>query len=219
MVNESIFFTHIALLIFFIAVSLRFGRGGLVAISVVQVVLANLFVTKQITLFSLNVTPTDAYILGSLLTSNLLQEYYGKEEANNLVKINLLVFVFTAFMALVQLFYLPSPQDTMYPHFYQILSHSPRIFIASLIAFFLTQKLDVELFGFLRKRFSLKIAMVTCLMFTQAFDTLVFSLLALYKVVSPLFPMMALSYLIKMITLACMVPLSTFIKKKRAHEV
>jgi len=211
--NELIFFSHILILIGFIFLALRYVKYGLVALCTFQVILANLFVTKQITLFSFTVTPTDAYALGCFLSLNLLQEFYGKEEAKKVMNLNLFLLVFFAAMACIQIFYIPSPFDDKHLAFQSILSPSFRIFFSSIICFALTQKFDFHLFSFLRKHLSLTKAMTLSLIVTQAFDTIAFSLLALQGIVHSIFDIMLVSYLIKMIALITMMPFTKFAKR------
>src|SRR3990167_9908689 len=113
--NEILFFTHIALLFFAVLGARRLGEMGLASLSSLQVVLANLFVTKGIVLFGLEVTPTDAYIVGSLVTVNVLQEYFGKESAKKVLSINTYILLFFTAMALIQIYYKPSSHDTLHP--------------------------------------------------------------------------------------------------------
>ena len=79
--NELIFFAHVLISVALMLGALRFGRVVLVAAICLQEVLANLFVLKQVTLFGLEVTCSDAYAIGSIIGLNLLQEFYGKERA------------------------------------------------------------------------------------------------------------------------------------------
>lgn len=76
--NELTFFIHIAAMISFIILALRIGREALIAVIVVQVILANLFVTKQMNLFSLDITCSEVYTVGAIFSLNLLQTYFGK---------------------------------------------------------------------------------------------------------------------------------------------
>lgn len=211
--NETIFFLHLLLLVGFIYVSLKHIPYGLIALCGLQVILANLFVTKQITLFSFTVTPTDAYILGSFLSLNLLQEFYGREEAKKMMRLNLFLLLFFAAMAFVQVVYIPSPFDSMDGAFRAILTPSFRIFFSSLLCFIITQRLDFHLFGFLRKHFSLTRAMILSLALTQALDTIAFSLLGLWGIVHSLTDIMLVSYFIKMITLATLAPFTRLFQK------
>lgn len=210
--NECLFFGHILLLIGFITLAHRLGKHALMALVTFQVVLANLFVTKEITLFSLHVTPTDAYAIGSLVGLGLLQEYYGKDEAKKLSHLNFFILLFFTAMALVQILYIPSSHDRLHPAFASILSTSPRIFLSSIFCFYLTQKLDIALFGLFRRRCSLALTMAFTLIITQALDTILFSYLALYGLVHSLFHIIVVSYLIKMIAMAAMIPFTKYLK-------
>lgn len=211
--NEMIFFAHILLLLGFTYLAGRVGKHALIALITLEVVLANLFVTKEIVLFGLHVTPTDAYAVGSLIGLSLLQEYFGKEEAKKMVAINFLILLFFTAMALIQTFYLPSSFDKQHQAFTAVLSVTPRIFLSSLLCFYLTQKLDIELFQRLRKRLSLTFTLAISLLITQAFDTVAFSLLALWGLVHSLIHIILVSYLIKLITMAAMVPFTRYLKR------
>lgn len=213
--NETIFFTHILLLFGAILLAKRFGKEALIVIISLQVVLANLFVTKQIVLFGLDVTATDAYMVGSLVGMNLLQEYFGKEIAKKVLSINAFILLFFTAVSLIQIVYKPSIHDSFHSSFLAILSISPRIFISSILTFYLSQKLDVEIFALFRKRLALPMAMTFSLMISQACDTILFSYLALYGVVHSMISIIFMSYLIKLITLFSMTPLTAFLKRAK----
>lgn len=208
--NELIFFIHIALLFGAVTVAKRLGKEALFVIIALQVVLANLFVTKQIVLFGLDVTATDAYTIGSLLAMNVLQEYFGKDAAKKVLSINTCVLLFFTCMALIQISYKPSPHDTFHPSFLAI---TPRVFFSSILSFYLSQKLDVECFALFRKKLTLPLAMLSSLTLSQALDTVLFSYLALYGVMHSLLSIIIMSYAIKLITLFSMAPLTAFFRK------
>ncbi len=211
--NECIFFTHILLLFGALALAKRFGKEALAIIISLQVVLSNLFVTKQITLFGLDVTATDAYMIGSLVGMNLLQEYFGKESAKKVLSLNTFILIFFTLVSLIQIAYKPSAHDTLHPSFFAILSVSPRIFISSIVTFYISQKIDIELFPLFRKKFTLPLAMAFSLMITQATDTILFSYLALYGMVHSMFSIIIMSYAIKLITLFSITPLTALFKR------
>ena len=212
--NEMIFFIHIFLLFGALILTKRFGKEALITLISLQVILSNLFVTKQIELFGLSVTATDAYMIGSLVGMNLLQEYFGKESAKKVLTINTFILIFFTAMALIQIGYKPSPYDSLHPSFLAILSFSPRIFLSSIGCFYLSQKIDVELFSALRKKLSLPLSMTLSLLISQALDTILFSYLALYGVVHSLSSIIIMSYAIKLITLFSMAPLTALLKAK-----
>jgi uncharacterized integral membrane protein (TIGR00697 family) len=57
-------------------------------------VIANLFVLKQTVLFGLHVTCSDVYVIGSMLSLNLLQEHYGQREGQRAIWITFLAMVY-----------------------------------------------------------------------------------------------------------------------------
>ena len=73
---------------------LAIGNQALCSFLCVQAILANLFVIKQITLLGFTATASDMYIVGSVLTLNLLQEYYGKDEARRAIWISFSMLLF-----------------------------------------------------------------------------------------------------------------------------
>ena len=91
--NEFTFFLHVVALMSFVLISLRIGKEALTAALVVQIILGNLFVTKQMTLFGLEITCSEMYTVGGIFSMNLLQTYFGRKAANKaLVIIFFLLF-------------------------------------------------------------------------------------------------------------------------------
>lgn len=202
--NESLFFAQILLIVVFALAANRFGKAALVTWVAVQALTANLFVLKQITLFGFEVTASDAYVIGSLLGLNLLQEHHGKEEAQ---KATWICFFFMAFFTIVSqlhLFYQPSNHDITHTSYYAVLSQSPRLLIASMAVFFAVQQFDVRFFNFLKNAlpnlgFPVRagIALVT----SQLMDTVLFSFAGLYGIVASIFDVIALSFMVKLIVI------------------
>lgn len=213
--NELLFFAHIGVIIVATFVANRLGKGALIALSVLQIVLANLFVTKQVALFGMHVTATDAYSIGSLLSLNLYREMTSPKEAAKLANITLFMLLFFAAMAIFQTSYLPIASDTAHSHFAQILSTTPRIFLASIITYIFSQRLDLLIFGRLRKQFKLAPSMVISLTISQALDTLLFSYLALYGIVESVVSVVIFSYLIKLLSLLALSSTTLFIRQQK----
>ncbi len=204
--NELIFFLHIATVILFVLIGAKLGKGTLISLVGLQAVLANLFVLKQTTLFGLHVTTADVYIIGSLLAMNLLQEHWGKKATKKAVWASFLGLIFFGVVSRFQIAYLPSTFDTTQEAYSRLLHVQPRILIASLIAYFLTQQLDIRLFGRLQKtNWPLPLRSGISLIICQLFDTLLFSTLGLYGLVTSLLSIMVMSFVIKLIIILCMV--------------
>ena len=201
--NESFFLLHIFIVLMFLLIALRLGKNYVFALVVLQSILANIFVIKQISLFSMSVTATDIFIVGTILGQNLIQEYYSKKEALKLINISFFSMLFFLVMSKIHLLYSPSPLDSTHQSFVNIFSNTPRIVISSILVFYIAQRLDILIFAFLKKIFKdkkLSFRMFLSASITQFIDTVLFSYLALYGVVSSIFNIILFSYLIKMIT-------------------
>lgn len=187
-------------------------------------VLANAFVIKETTLFGLNVTCTDAYAVGSLLTLNLLQQYHGKKSALKMVYLSFFTLAAFALLAFFQLQYSPSSADRAHSAYATILTHSPRIMGASLLTFFVVQRFDIAFFALLNRTFRSwpSFALIALsLIASQVIDTLIFSFLGLYGIVQSIGDVILISLLVKGAAIAIMAPLSSlsrfFIKKENRY--
>ncbi|MFH1644536.1 MAG: queuosine precursor transporter [bacterium] len=200
MFNELLFFFQIAVIGFFTLFFLFVSKEALITFICLQSVLANLFVIKQISLFGLTVTCTDVFIIGAVLGTNLLQEYYGKEIAKKTVYLNLLILLFYLVASQIHVLYQPSSLDFVHNSYAQILQFMPRIIFASVFTFFVVQRLDVFVYGFLKSFFNDKYLWarnVSALILSQIIDTALFSFLGLYGIVASLFDVMFLSLIVK----------------------
>ncbi|MFA6119122.1 MAG: queuosine precursor transporter [Parachlamydiales bacterium] len=214
--NEFIFIIHILLVVIFLLLALRLGKNYLLALVCLQAIIANLFVVKQIDLFSRIVTPTDVFIIGTFLGENLLQEYFGKEEANKAIKISFFSMIFFLVMSKIQILYQPSAFDTMHSSFKNILSNSPRIIVSSILVFFFVQKFDLIFFGFLKKIFNEKhfvFRLTISALLMQLLDTVLFTFLALKGIASSLFDIILFSFIIKATVILLTTPFMRFSKK------
>lgn len=184
-------------------------------------VIANAFILKQTRLFGLEVTCTDAYSVGSLLSLNLLQQFFGKEAAIKASRYCFISLICFTIFALFHLFYFPSEFDTADSHFVKILSHSPRITAASFVTFYLIQRFDIFFFAFLKKwlkKAPFSLIIILSLFVSQTFDTLLFSFLGLYGIIHSFLAIFIMSTLIKYIAILFMGPLiSKMLKTRVAH--
>jgi uncharacterized integral membrane protein (TIGR00697 family) len=213
--NELLFLMHVAIVMAFGFAALKMGKSALTAWISLQAVLANLFVIKQTCLFHFHVTCSDAFAIGSIFGINLLREHFGKESASKALWSCFFAMLFFAMMAQIHLFYLPSAEDTVHQAFKAILSSSPRLLFASLAVFSLVQQIDLRLFGYLKEKcihIPLIIRNAFSLTATQFLDTFLFSVLGLWGLVTHLFEIILISFLIKLIVIVLMSPLIHFSK-------
>jgi len=215
--NELLFLAHIAVISICTVLALRISKEALVAVIAIYCVLANLFVLKQITLFGLHPTASDAFSVGAILGLNLLQEYFGKSAAKKAMWTCLLALVLYTITSQIHLMYLPSIYDVTAQHYAPILQFMPRIAIASILVTLVVQYLDRILYGFLKttfdgKRFFLR--NLISLILIQIIDTVLFSFAGLYGIISNISDVILVSFTVKFITIAVSVPLTSLFRKK-----
>ncbi len=214
--NEFIFIFHALIVCTSTLGSLFLGRDALVSFICLQGVLANLFVIKQMTIFGLDGVCSDVFIVGSLFGLNLLQEFYGKSIAKKTIIINFVLMFFYLAMTQFHLLYQPNHFDSMHMHYQSILGITPRLIIASIIAFYVMQVLDVYIFGFLKKLFKNKHITsrnFIALAISMTIDTILFASMALYCVVGSLWSVIVIGSAVKILASLCCIPL-TFLAKR-----
>lgn len=213
-VNEILFFIHVFIVIAFALIALRMGQSSLISLFVFQGVLANVFVMKQISLFGFCVTCSDVFMIGSIISLNFLQEFFGKESAKSAIRISLLSQIFFVVMAQMHLLYTPSYSDLTHSAFQTIFSSTMRIVFASIATFYVVQQWDVFFYSFLsRKMTSLSLKMALSMLVSQLLDTLLFSFLGLYGLIDSIWSVITLSFFIKSILIFVSAPLTALSKK------
>ncbi|WP_256758915.1 queuosine precursor transporter [Cohnella sp. WQ 127256] len=130
-----------------------FGKQGLYAWIAAAVVLANIQVLKTIGMFGFVMTLGNTMYGTIYLTTDLLNEKYGEKEAKKAVWFGFFFLLMsTAIMQMVLVF---QPQETDFgqPALQAIFGLAPRIALASLTAYFVSQFLDVKLFSKLKVKY------------------------------------------------------------------
>lgn len=210
--NELFFILQLIFIISSLFGALRMGKEALFAWVVLQELLANLFVIKQIELFGFHVTGSDAFAVGSIFTLNLLQEFYGIESAQKAIRTSFFAMVFFTLLAQVHLNFHPSVYDFSQNSYQTILGPTPRILISSIGVFFIVQQIDVRLFQYFKTLFKgkkLVLRTAICLVISQFSDTLLFSFCALYGIVESITDLIVVSFAIKCITISLFTPFAS----------
>jgi uncharacterized integral membrane protein (TIGR00697 family) len=214
--NELLFFAHICLIGITILCALQMGASALIAFLSALAIIANLFVLKQITLFGFTATAADVYIVGSVIALNLIQEYFGKAIARKAIWISFFLLVFYTIASQFHLWYQPSEVDTAHEYFFKLLQFMPRITIASMITYLIVQYFDSYLYGFFKKLFAgnyLLLRNYLTIIISQFLDTLLFSFLGLFGILSNLLQVMIISFAIKILVMLLSSPFIIFTKK------
>lgn len=221
MINELIFVFYGLTVALLVGGATVLGYEALVALMTLLAVCMNLLVTKQILFFGWQATAADALSIGAVLCTNMIQEFFGTERAKRAVWLSFAGFVAATIIFMIHCAYVPSETDVMQPHCLALFCPLPRIGIASLIAYLITQLCDRYLYAqfmtITQKRYFLARNIgITAL--TQLLDTVLFGTLGLYGVVTNLASVLFVSYVIKLCSLLLIVPALVLMKKVVIRE-
>lgn len=216
--NEIIFIVHTCMVSLFAMAALFVGAEALVGFICINTILANLFVIKPIMLCGLTATGADAFTIGAVFGFHLLQEFYGSALTKKVIWLSFGLLFFYLIMSQIHLLYVPHACDMSQAHFYALLSLMPRIAIASLTSFLVSQRFDCWLYEKLRLAFMgnyLPARNYVCAATSQLFDTILFSFLGLFGIIDNLAHVIIISYGIKLTALALTTPCLIFARKIR----
>jgi uncharacterized integral membrane protein (TIGR00697 family) len=220
--NNLILFIHIAATSGLTLMALRLGKEAIIAWLALLTVAMNLFVLKQITLFGLNVTASDALSVGYLLGLNLIQEFFGQKIARKSVWISFFISFGFLILSWIHLAYRPNGFDNTHNQFSSLLTPMPRLLLASLSAFGVVQAINLWFFPVLKTRMQgkfLMARMAVSLFLLQTLDTILFSFLGLYGLVASVFHIICLSLAIKGVVILLSTPFVLLSKRMVANHV
>ncbi len=214
MQNILLFITSAATVAIFAKIFKRLaGKSGLISWIALQAVLSNLFVLKQINLFGLDATASDIFTIGGLLGLNLLQQHYGYQAAKQAISSAFLSLTFFCFVSQVHLLYVPTAYDFAHPAYSTLLSPTPRLLAASVIAYVCSQTINVFSFKHLCQRLGPSAGLtchITSVLLAQTVDTVMFSYLGLYGLMHNLLQVILISSFIKIFALLSTLPFTQF---------
>lgn len=204
-----------------------FGKWGLIMWIPISVIVANIQVIQTVELFGLVATLGNIVYATSFLVTDILSENYGKEEAKKAVWIGFFSLIAMTLLMNMALLFQPLAGDefaqTAHGSLSTIFNLMPRIAVASLAAYLISQRHDVWAFHFWKKRFSadrhLWLRNNLSTMVSQLLDSTVFTLIAFWGVFesSMLWEVFLTTYFLKFIVAAADTPFvywSKYIFKK-----
>ncbi len=180
--NEILFIGFFITLAALTLGAFRLGKEYLLAFVAVCSVLMNIFVTKQFMLFGLEVTGGNALYGVIFLATDLLSEHYGKAEAYKAVKAGIFSSILFVIATQVLIHFAPNDFDFAHESITTLFSLTPRILLGSVLAFLISQSLDVHLFHKIKQKTAGKLLWARNLgstLTSQAVDTLIFTAVGL----------------------------------------
>lgn len=123
-----------------------FGKQGLFAFTVIATILANIEVLIIIDGFGMEQTLGNVMFASTYLITDILSENYGKKDATHAVHIG--IFTAVAMLVITQYWFLyaPSVNDWVMPSIKGVFSQTPRLMLASLTGYVVSQRFDVWLY-------------------------------------------------------------------------
>lgn len=188
-----------------------FGKGGLLAFSIFATLVANIEVLLLVDAFGLEMTLGNVLFGSTFLITDILSENHSRKDANRAVLISTACSILFIAISQIWLMYTPAANDWASGAFHTIFSNTPRIIIASLVVYLVSQLVDVWLYHkwweWCKKRFSdsrkgLWIRNNGSTMISQLLNTSLFTFIAFYGVhpLSTLISIFASSYAIFIVT-------------------
>ncbi|WP_340007336.1 queuosine precursor transporter [Paenibacillus sp. FSL K6-0276] len=168
---------------FFLLCYRLFGKSGMYAWVGIATVIANIQVAKTIAMpFDIVMTLGNTMYVTLYMTSDLLNEKYGRAEARKAVWFGFFTLLMTTVIMQMVLVFKPQETDIAQSSLETIFGLMPRLALGSLTAYFISQFLDVRLYSWIRKYYStssqLWVRSNGSTMISSFVDTLIFCTIA-----------------------------------------
>lgn len=139
----------LSVLFFLLAVLLGyrlFGKTGLYGYVCFATILANIQACKAIQLLGLSTTAGAVLYASTFLCTDILSERHGKAAASKAVWLGVFVNLLWLAGTQITLGFVPAPTDYIQPSLEVVFGMVPRISLASLLSYIVSQRLDVFLY-------------------------------------------------------------------------
>lgn len=187
--NELLLLASIVVIFAFVLLAYKFfGKSGLYAMSAIATVTANIEVIILIKAFGMEQTLGNVLFAATFLITDILSECEGKKCANKAVFIGIFSQVFFLLLSQSWLLYKPANEgDATLEAIRAVFSNTPRMILASLVVYAVSQIFDVWLYhkwwDFTQKKFGNKRGFLWLrnngsTLVSQIINTLLFTLLA-----------------------------------------
>ncbi|MGL4946023.1 MAG: queuosine precursor transporter, partial [Fusobacteriaceae bacterium] len=167
----------------------KFGKIGLYIWVPISTLLANLQVVLFVDLFGFGTTLGNIMYAGGFLVTDILSENYGEEEARTAVKIGFFTMIAATLLMQIAINFTPSGFDEAlnnYGSMKLIFGFMPRLMVAGLVAYGISQFHDIRAYNFWKKRFPatkhIWIRNNLSTLVSQFIDNLVFTAIAFWGV-------------------------------------
>lgn len=223
--NEALFF--IAIIVNFLGVTIAyklFSKTGIYAWIALATVIANIEVVKCVDIFGLPLTLGNVTYGSIFLATDILNEKYGREKAQKGVYLGFFSLLILTLFTQIDLLYIPSSNDFAQGAMQTIFALTPRICLGSMLAYLVSNTMDVYLYKFIRDILPsdkfLWVRNNAATMTSQFVDTILFTFIAFFGVFSlPIVLKLCFTtYILKLIIAVCDTPFLYIAKKINNDE-
>ena len=128
------------------------GKEGLIGWIGIASILANILILKSVDLLGVSATLGNVLFASNFLATDILTENYGYKEAKKGVKFGIISVLVFLVVTQIALLFIPNTEDIAQSSFETLFGLVPRITIASISLFALSNIIDIRLYEFLRKK-------------------------------------------------------------------
>ncbi|MGD1821026.1 MAG: queuosine precursor transporter [Pleomorphochaeta sp.] len=195
------------------------GRLGLYLWVPISVIVANIQVTKTVNLFGLEATLGNIVYASGFLVTDILSECFSKEASKKAIGIGFFSLISMTLLMQLAIMFNPAASDFVQDSLVTVFSVMPRIMIASLIAYFISNHHDIIAYEFWKRKFpSTKMIWLrnnASTFVSQLIDSIIFTLIAFYGVfeMNVLLQIILSTYLLKWIVAILDTPFIYIAKK------
>lgn len=129
-----------------------FGKEGIIGWMGIASILANLLLIKSVNLLGISATLGNVLFASNFLATDMLTENYGYKEAKKGVRFGIAAVIIFMIITQFALLYIPNSEDIAQTSFELLFGFVPRISIASVSMFALSNFVDIRLYEWLRKK-------------------------------------------------------------------
>ncbi|MCR5605218.1 MAG: queuosine precursor transporter [Treponema sp.] len=171
-----------------------FAKDGIFIWTSIATITANIEVLILIKAFGMEQTLGNVLFAATFVSTDILSECYGKKEASKAVWLGVATNI--AFVVLSQIWFLytPSEKDWVMPSVKLIFSNTPKIMLASLLGYIISERYDVwayhALWDFTTKKFNDKKKFLWVrnngsTLSSQLINTVIFNVIAFWGLYTP----------------------------------
>ncbi len=201
--NEVLFFISIIVYFSLMLMSYKlFGKVGLYIWVAMGMIYSNVEVLLMVDMFGQEATLGNVIYGSTFLATDILNENHSKREANFTVIIGFFAVVTIIILSQLTMVFIPNQYDFAMESFKGIFQLAPRIAIASMCTYFISQLFDIWVYQKIKAKTGEKHLWLrnnASTLISQLIDTVVFTIVAFYGVLDNeiVFAMILPSYVIK----------------------